>query len=363
MSRVDKLARVPGVLLLALLLTGCLVPPVRESLRLEFRAEGGVLVTSEIRIASTKSFEGQERAQRRIEDARRDAGEEQDAWSRRLNRLEPPWDERTVEREEGQIVRVTRRSLLDDARELERLFGETDVDCELEAVEDWVELRFLPGISRRASGRQRELYEPLEQGWIRHAARYLSAMEELYDYLERRPERALICLAPLVRDMASEDELSTIPEPDETEQPLFAAAKEAADEMHGLFAVPEDAAFTVDELSSLVHDPFPAPVTLRVPGQILLVEGFVEHEGELQVRGPSLWNAWRAIGDEHLSPDLVRTRWQRGRSAGEEELSVSELASRPRFARGLDERELETLVRERLEPPALLRVRWSASGN
>ena len=70
----------------------------------------------------------------------------------------------------------------------------------------------------------------------------------------------------------------------------------------------------------------------------------------------------RVLGDEHLSPDLVRTRWQRGRSAGEEELSLAEFASRPRHARGLDEREFETLVRERLEPPALLRVRWSVAG-
>jgi hypothetical protein len=358
MRRVHKLAGFACLSLVAGLLAGCLVQPVRENLRLDFKAGGGVLVTSEIHIADPDGFKEQERAERRIENARRDAADEQDDWSRRLSRLAPPWDERTVERREGEIVRVTRRTLLDDVRQLEELFEETDVDCELEHGDEWIELSFLPGVSRRATARQRELYEPIEEEWIRYASRYLAALSALYEYLQREPSRAEICLAPLLEGMVRAEDVEDLPEPDEREMPLVLEAKEAADQLQSVFAVPEDSGYTIDELSSLVHDPFPAPIDVSVPGEILLVEGFSEDAGILKVRGPSLWNAWRSIGDDHLVPDPVRVRWKRERSQGEEKLSLSEFASRPRFFRALDERELEALIAERLEPPSIFRVRW-----
>lgn len=359
MRRLDKLETVLALALLVGLLSGCLDPPVRESLRLEIRSGGDVLVTTEIRIADPEKFKDQERVERRIENARRDAAGEQDAWSRRLARLEPSWDERTVERREGEIVRVVRRSLLDEARELESLFSETDVDCELEYGEGWAELRFLPGISRRASGRQRELYEPIEAEWIRYATRYLAAMDALYDYLEGRAGRAEACLATLVTGLVREEDTEDLPELTELEKSLTDEADEAASQLQSVFAVAEDAAYTIDELSSLVHDPFPAPIDVRGPGEILLVEGFLEEDGILEVRGPSLWNAWRRIGGVLLAPDPVRVRWLRERSKVEEKLSLTEFASRPRFAHALDERELETRIRDALEPPALLRARWA----
>ena len=90
---------------LAMLGVACFEPPVAETLLLEFLPDGLMTLTARVRIRDIE--ESNPALRRRIEDARRDALEGTDAWSRRFEALGPVIERGEWEKHEGRLVSLS----------------------------------------------------------------------------------------------------------------------------------------------------------------------------------------------------------------------------------------------------------------
>jgi hypothetical protein len=179
---------------------------------------------------------------------------------------------------------------------------------------------------------------------------------DLYAYLDRYPERAPTCFASLLDEVPEGDALSD----EETE---LTKAVDAAMGACGRVLEPmEDEPYTIDELSRLVYDPFPAPLRLVVSGKVLEREGFPGGaEGPLQVPAASLWSAFVSLEGRWLEPDPALALWRENAASGRKTIDVTGIASLSRhFARPKPD-DVRAAIEGQLRQPPVYRVRWEAS--
>ncbi len=147
---------------------------------------------------------------------------------------------------------------------------------------------------------------------------------------------------------------------DERETPLVAAVSEDLDEAVKVFAVPDGEMYSVNELSHLVYDPFPARVEVRLAAAPAETEGFSRlADGALAVPGLGLWEAFEALEDRWVAPDplLAFLRAQRERT---KPFDLGAFAALPRRA---DSPPDAVAVRKEVErwltPASVYRVAWT----
>lgn len=308
----------PATILLAgcLLLWGCFEEPVVERLHLRF-LPGAVEVTASLEIH--ESPYGSEPLARRLRQLERSVLSGDDPWSRRFQHLDPERESFRWDKEGGQLVRAERRAIGEQPRRLERFFGDTAVLAQydrgsfeaagVEAGGGWASFGLYPGPSSRADRQQtRKVTETLEE-WSALAARHLEATEALYRYLDRYPERAAPCLTTLYIDLLEDIEE---PQISAEEEEMVEQVGEAIGELSEILELDRDEGYSLNELSRLVYDPFPARITVEVPGEVLEVEGFeVTSDGaavgdvprRLSIPGLGLWESWLALEGEWVFPD------------------------------------------------------------
>jgi len=309
----------PATILVAacLLLWACFEEPVVERLHLRF-LPGAVEVTASLEIHDSPY--GSEPLTRRLRQLERSVLSGDDPWSQRFQHLDPERESFRWEKEEGQLVRAEHRAMSERPRRLERFFGDTAVLAQyergsfeatgVEARGGWASFGLYPGPSSRADRQQtRKVAETLEQ-WSALAARHLEATEGLYRYLERYPERAAPCLTALYIDLLEDTEE---PEISREEEERVEEVAKAIGELSEILELDRDEGYSLNELSRLVHDPFPARITVEVPGEILEVEGFevLSDAGEtpgseprrLSIPGLGLWESWLALEGVWVFPD------------------------------------------------------------
>ena len=87
----------------------------------------------------------------------------------------------------------------------------------------------------------------------------------------------------------------------------MAATSDAMERLLAILLVDENAAFTLNELSRRVYDPFPGEVTVSAAGPVTDVEGFVQRgDGRWAVPRRDLWTAFTALEGRWISPDPAR---------------------------------------------------------
>lgn len=352
---------------LAIVMTGCFRSPVERSLELIFGAAGGVRAVLVTRLdwpAAGESDQGPNaRASKRLAQVAQQIERGDDSWSREVARLEPKRERVAYEREAGRLVLAERSVDLVDPRDLAPVFAASGVDYVFGVLGGKATLTLRPGSSRRATGRDRAAYQASIGPWLQAAGAYVAALRGLYAYLEAEPSRARACLGPLVADVLDDEVKESLPELRENEQVLVAAVNEAMTALAGVFRAQEasDEGYSLDEISNLVHDPFPAPLTIRLPRAPLEVIGFEGGAGgTLVVGGTSLWSAWLDVAAKVVEPDPLREVVTRYRATVDEpaRLDLDELAARKRFAEATDARELGERIAERLEPAPLYQASW-----
>jgi hypothetical protein len=343
----------------ALLATACFDPPVRERLELRFLPHGAYVVSSRVEITE-EGKSGNAALERRLEALRRDLVAGDDAWTQRFAALEPAVERFGWEKHLGAIHEVERSAVLSEPEQLASFFADTPLAVSYEIADGRGELAIVPGPAGRASRRQRREMESALDAWTARIADYLAAAADLYAYLDRRPERARATFGLLLADLLSETERATLGdlEPEEEDQ-----VKRLEEAMEGAFEVllvrPGDE-LSLDELSHLVYDPFPARLSVRLPAPAEDIEGFERGaEGELVVPGLGIWQALRALEGRWLSPDPVLLYVElRGRRA-ETPLDLGELAARERQAGPPPTAdEVRLAIEERLQPASLYRAVW-----
>jgi hypothetical protein len=291
----------------------------------------------------------------RLEDEARSYEAGTDAWSERLKAAAPTRERASVDREGGALRRVERQADLDEPADLAAFLRDTGVEVAYAEGEGWAELTLVPGSSRRATSAQRQLVRAELDRLSEAAAAYIEATAELYAYLDRRPERARACLGAIVSDVPDEDGLT------EDETALDGAIDEGIGSLGEVLQVAPEEALTLDELSGLVYDPFPAEVRVAVPGEILERDGFPGRpDAALTIPRLTLWSAYTRVSGRWIVPDLALELWKHDREKGGRPIDVGLLASRPRrVSATLQAPEIRRAVERDLAPASVYRVRWA----
>jgi hypothetical protein len=344
-------------------MASCFEAPVREELRLRFLPNGAVVATSTVRITDP---EGSNPAlARRLAETRRTLLEGSDPWGARFAAASPGAERFSWEKRLGTLSSASRSALIAEPEGLEAFFRDTSlaVTYTLDPGRGLAELSIVPGPSARATRRQREEMEKTLDAWTGDVAEYLQAGQDLYAYLEERPDRARPCFGALFKEQLSEKDAQGLSPLTQNEQRKLDRLDAALRKVVEVLAVPEGADHSPDEVSHLVYDPFPALLSLKLPSAPQAVEGFRRGEGgALTVASPGLWEALRSLEGRWLAPDPVLFYVESAQREGEGSLDLAAFLARPRSAAPAhllpSAQEVREEVVSRLKPAPLYRVAW-----
>ncbi|HXU31963.1 MAG TPA: hypothetical protein VN851_15435 [Thermoanaerobaculia bacterium] len=294
-----------ALLLLPLLafVSACFDGPVRETWTLRFLSGGWVVAGRTIVLSSAE--DSNPAVAKRLAAVRRDLLEGSDPWAQRIGEIGPIAEKIEQERFTGSIAKATHRAVLTELDQVRQLFAATPIAASYTLVSGLAELRLVPGPPDRATRTDRQKVQRAFAPWSADVAAYFSAGSALWAYLDKYPGRARACFGRLFHQVRPEG----APEPPplapgkETQlvDALFAAMKKVWQPLE----VAEGEGFTLDELSHLVWDPFPAPVEIQLPGPAIEIEGFEPQAGHLVARGPGFWLALEHLEGRWLTPDPV----------------------------------------------------------
>lgn len=347
-----------------LFLSSCFEQPVREDLRLRFLPNGAVVATSTVRIADPQ--ETNPALARRLAETRRAILDGSDAWSARFAAAEAAAERFSWEKRLGSLRSATRSAVFAEPAGLEAFFRDTSVSVtySIDPERGLAELAIVPGVSTRATRRQWEETERTLETWTAAIAGYLQAGESLYAYLDDHPERARACMGTLFADRLSEEEVERLEALTPDEEGHVGRLDEAMRKVLQVLAVPSGGAYSPDEVSHLVYDPFPARLTVKTPGKPLEVAGFVKGEGGvLTVPSPGLWEALRSLEGRWLSPDPVLFYVADAQKEGKNEIDLDAFLKAPLQAAPAhvlpSGEEVRAAIEERLRPAPRYRAAWA----
>ncbi len=332
---------------LAALLLGvaCAQPPVRDELTIDFSGESGtVLVTAE----TTFAMETQnDRLRARVDDARAAATSGTDQWALRFASLTPESDRVTFQRTRGTLERVTRAVRI-PVVDLQRALYDTHITVAFLHGDGWRELAFYPGGgSSRATREQQRHVESSLSAWSSDIARYLVAIDRLYNAMDDNPQRARWLFAAVLNEKGVD---GIVPAVTEDEQPLVDAVVAAMDAIATrMDEQSEDAAMLAEEVD-LLFNPFPARVVVRVPTEVVSSVGFSK---DLVIEPVNLFNAVTALEGRWASPDPLTALLR------EESPTSATLAAQPRYStQVVSATEIVNAIREQLARPKTYVVRF-----
>lgn len=343
-----------------LILAGCFEDPVEEHVYVCFRSDGCYEITSVVDIANNPGAERNEALVRRLEETRRAHEEQRDAWARRFEALGASWERLVWERGSGRLARVERTAAACDPVGISRFFADTGLATQLRIAGSDAMLEIVPGRPTRASRAQRDRVAAALGEWSGAVAAYLVAVDHLYRHLAGRPEAVRPCVAALYREVLADEAVTGAGAPSDEGAGLVQAVRDARERVLHVFDVPEDEAYDLNELSMLVFDPFPARLTLTLPGEPLETEGFERSEdGTLHAGGLGVVAALEGLEGMWVAPDplLIYLRAVRERPEGQLDLDV--LVAAERQSRAPSAREVRAALEARLAPAQAYRVRWT----
>jgi len=347
-------ARRIAVVLMALPLAGCLEPPVSETLEVRILRGGASLVTVGVSLRDPSDYDNAPRVQQRLESEARELVSGADAWSDRLRRVAPSRQRDVVDRDRGRLSRLQRRALLAGPADLREFFRDTGVGVAYAEGDGWAELTLTPGRPSRATSAQRQRLETELDAFAAGLANYAAATKRLYDYLSVNPERARACLGAIVADKAEGESLTN------DEAVLVNGVDDAVGTITAVLGPVPGEPFTLDEISRLVYDPFPAPMLVAVPGTIEEREGFPgELASKLTIPVFSIWSAFQRLEGRWFSPDPALAMWRHDTDKSGDPFDLDTFLALPRRAEAAPlESEVRGAIENQLKPETVYRVRW-----
>ncbi len=346
-----------AVLPAGLLLLACfdLTPPVEETLLLSFLPDGGLRVRLTVELRHPEGKRAASNLGRRVRQAEEELLAGWGPWSRRFGEVSATLEGFHWEKEHGRLVYLERNLVLDDPADLTELLADTPIHAAYTAADGVAELALYPGAADGATRRERREVEQALDGWSETLADYFRAAAELYRYLELRPDRALACFDNFFE--AGE----AYGEPTPEEDLLLEDLGEASTELLEVLEVDDERAYSLDELSRKVFDPFPARFEVELPAPAIDASGFRPHAGRWAVPGLSLYSALELLADDRLSPDPVTAWIAHQRAATDEPFDVAAFAARERSAHATGSSEVRNALAAALTPADVYRLAWRAS--
>jgi hypothetical protein len=355
----------PGVLgLSALLLCACFEEPEQDSLVLLLGADGRaqVMLTTAFRVDDEDASPA---LRNRIEGDRRRLLLGEDEWTPRFERLAAVSHEKTFEWEKGILAGVNQTAVVDlteDPEALNRFFSDTLVNALFGVEDGWAELSLFPLAPGRLTRYQRQRLDRAIDPWTEALAAYFRAAGRLYGYLDEHPERAEIAFSVLLEEVLPDEDGGRREQLSAEEEPLVEAVEEAMEAAWEVLLVSAEEAHSINELSRLAYDPFPARTTVGVEGEVAETEGFeAGPEGELRVPTVSFWDALTDLRGVWLEPDplllyVARVGGVTGSPGENLELAAVVAHDRRHAAPPPRPDEIRTALESRLVPEPVYRV-------
>jgi hypothetical protein len=351
-------ARIALITLLCLPLVSCFEEPVTEHLHLTFLRDGTVIATVVQEIAPSDRGPGNRALADRLEESREALENNLDPWSQRFANLELLAEHQSIERVEGELRRWIHSAVFGSFDIFLPLVEADGLTGNLAGDGHVMELSLFPTGGSRATYSQRQEAEQRLGEWSDQLAEYLGAVHDLYDYLDRRPDRAVHCFAHVLDRHEGLGETGPL---SPTEEELVTQVKEAMEWVAAAILVADDEAFSLNELSRLVYDPFPTRLTVAVDAEVLSAVGFIDRGGDFERPPVDAWNALRSLEGRWISPDLVTAAAAPAPDDQQPEPDVLMLASTPRyFSSAPTPAEVGTAIFDELVPEDMLQLRWSA---
>ena len=344
-----------AIILIALPLVGCLEPPVSESLDVRVLHDGASVVSIGVVLRNSSDYDKSPRVQQRLESVQRELEAGSDPWSLRLRGVEPERQRDVLDREEGRLRRVVRHALLREPIDLREFLRDTGIGVVYADGKDWAELTLTPGRSGRATSAQRQRLDVQLSEFCKNLASYAAATKELYGYLETHPDRARACFGELF-SVKTEDEKLT-----DEESALVTRVNDAISVICVVLEPVPGEPYTIDEISRLVYDPFPAPMRVTVPGEIVEREGYPgELKSALLIPVFSIWSAFERLEGRWFSPDPALATWRHDIAKSEEPFDLDAFLAIPRRAAVVPtDDEVRAAIENQLKPEPVYRVRWT----
>ena len=322
-----------------------------------------------------------ERAARRVRDHERGLLDGDNDWLRAFTSIPDPLRYGTEaffddERDDGPPELQTFTAWAGSRRSqaaLGHVFGHTPIATSLVRTGDSVELDLTAGAGLGGTRQQRLRLERELEAWSRVVADYVGQVADLWRTLEANPHRARPIYESLFTDLLDPD-----PEPELTpaEQALLERLDEAEGAVVEIFGTAEDQAYSLQELSRLVHDPYPLEVLVaridgdgRITAQTPIVAEGLEpqDDGSWRVRRTSLWDAYFALRDVWVVPNPLAIKIDALRAVDPDVDDLPEfgfdleslLRETPSVLRRPTAFEVAAEIRDRLSPPEVVRIAWS----
>ena len=285
------------VLAAVILFTACLEPVVEESLNLAFDETGALTITATTNMIRRETPDDHPVSER-LRELRDAAQRGDDFWGRQFGTMSAEHERVIFDYTEEVLVGVTRSLSLKETAEVENLFRAFGVGTFVTRDRNLLTFEVYPADATRATEEQRRIARRETQTTSEAFVAYLDAARRLYEYLERHPDRA----RPLLERLFETSEI----EIDENEWAIIASVGESMNAITAIFEIHESQPYTLDELSRLVFNPFPAETTIQIQGRVRDVVGF-EALGPNHYKVPTigLWGALASFEGEWLSPDLL----------------------------------------------------------
>jgi len=347
-----------------LLAVACFEPPVTETIEIRFLAPEGIGLTVSVSIADSAGKDGNRALEERMDETRRSLLEGRDDWSRRIARLEPALERGSWEKHEGLLARWVRSAAFEDPRGLSDFFADTAIHPRVSEGEGWQELALGTSRPQRATREQQRVVDERLERWCETLAAYYLASAELHAHLAKNPDRARACYGHILESSLSEEEKAALPEPSEAESAILQPLEEAMGTALEVLDVAAEEAYSLDELSRIVFDPFPGTVVVRLPGPVLEAEGFaMGADGRLVAPPTSLWTALRSLDGRFVAPDPMLAMVAHSRDRERGPFDLDRLLARPRHAAAPPSAiDVGRAIRDALAPAPVYRVRWSTAG-
>lgn len=350
--------RALAIALLCLPLTACFEEPVREHLHLTILVDGAVVATVVQQVAPSDRAQDNTQLADRLEESRANLEQKLDPWSQRFARLAPLAEHQSLEISEGEVRRAIHSAVFASFEDAVRLVEADGLTGNLVDTGRAMELSLFPTGGSRATYSQRQGMDRRLRKWSSELADYFTSVIELYDHLDLNPERAVPCLAHVFDKHEGLGDTGPL---SELEERLVVKTKESMEVVAEALMVPDHEAFSLNELSRLVYDPFPARLTVAVDAEVLDSSGFTSGAGFFERPAVDVWNALRALEGRWVTPDLVTAAAAPVPDDQQPDPDVLLLSSLPRrHSSPPNSGEVESAILAELIPEELLQLRWRA---
>src|SRR6185295_14901997 len=193
--------------------TGCPEAPITEKVEFRFLPEGTVVVTTNVAYGSDDDYRDNPAVLGRLQEARQNALDGRDVWVQRYASLNADAEQIRLDKEKGNLARVSHRAHVKNPENLGRFFSDSPIVVNYSAGDGSAELAIYPGGPWRATQDEQTRLAKVFDEWTRDVARYLKATRRLYEYLERNPSRARVCIGNVFEDLLPKETRANLEPP------------------------------------------------------------------------------------------------------------------------------------------------------